>query len=419
VTGRVVSPRLAGYLAVAVGLMSAGAVSGRGAFIALGAPFALVAIVGTALRPGGAAASATVDRTSVEAGGEVTVSIAVRGRPGRVAELALVVPAGTVAVGGNTRRVRLDRDGRHEEPVRIRTEARGTYRLGLGVVRVADPLGLVATDRLIDGQGAVRARPAPEPVRTPVRPERLAVASGTHPARVIGPGTEFAGLRPYQAGDRPRDLSWRASARRDALMVAQRHPERGADVVVFIDTFAAEGLEQTIRAGLSVSRLQLAERDRVGFVAFGGSIRTIPPGSGRRQLDLMAEALVDVQPVFSWAEKEIRGIPPRVLPPGSTILAVSPLIDERAIGAIVDLRRRRHEIGVIEISPESWAPAPDPRDETAMIARRLWAMQRAVRRTRLAAAGVPVVEWLEGDPLEPVLRQLDARRRGRGRWRAS
>ncbi len=418
-TGRVVSPRLAGYLALAVGFMSAGVVSGRGALIALGAPFALACIAGTALGPGAATATAAVDRTSLDAGGEVTVSVDVRGRRGQVVEVAVVVPAGARAIDGNTRRIRLDRDGRQVEPVRIGLDARGRYHLGVGVVRAADPLGLVATDALIAAAGVVRARPAAEPVRTPVRPERLQVASGTHPARAIGAGTEFAGLRLYQAGDRPRDVSWRASARRDALMVSQRHPERGADVVVFIDTFAAEGLEETIRAGLAVSRLQLAERDRVGLIVFGGSIRTIPPGSGRRQLELMAEALVDVQPVFSWAEKEIRGIPPRILPPGSTILAVSPLVDERTVGAIVDLRRRRHEIGVIEISPESGVPHRAPRDESAAVARRLWSMQRAMRRERMAAAGVPVVEWREGDALELVLRELDARRRGRGRWRAS
>jgi uncharacterized protein (DUF58 family) len=419
VTGRVVSPRLAGYLLLAVGFMSVGVVSGRGAFIALASPFALAAIAGVALRPGMATATAVIDRTSIDERQEATVSIEVRGRPGQVVEMALVVPAGTRASDGNTCRVRLDRDGHRVERIRIRADTRGRYRLGVGVLRRADPLGLVATDGLIDAAGVVRARPAAEPVRTPVRPERLQVASGTHPARAIGSGTEFAGLRPYQAGDRARDLSWRATARRDELTVAQRHPERGADVVVFIDTFAAEGLEQTIRAGLSVSRLQLTERDRVGLIAFGGSIRTIPPGSGRRQYELMAEALIDVQPVFSWAEKEIRGIPPRVLPPGSTILAVSPLIDERAIGAIVDLRRRRHEIGVIEISPETWADVRDPRHESAKIARRLWEMQRTMRRARMAAAGVPVVEWREGEALELVLRELDARRRGRGRWRAS
>ena len=104
---RVVSPRLAGYLLLAVAFMVAGVVSGRGALIALGAPFALAAIAGTALRPHAAMASASVDRTTIDEGQEVTVSVDVRGAPGQVVELALVVPAGATAVDGNTRRVRL------------------------------------------------------------------------------------------------------------------------------------------------------------------------------------------------------------------------------------------------------------------------------------------------------------------------
>jgi len=419
VTSRVVSPRLAGYLTLAVGLMAAGVVSGRGALIALGAPFGLAAIVATSLRPADAFAAASVDRPSVDVGDEVTVSIDVTGRPGQVVEAAVVVPVGTSAPDGNTRRFRLDRDGRRVELVAIRTEGRGASRLGLGVIRVADPLGLVAFDRLIAATSVVRVRPVADPVRTAVEPKRLQVASGTHPARNAGIGTEFAGLRAYQPGDRARDVSWRASARRDQLLVTQRHPERGADVVVFVDTFAADGLEQTIRAGLAVTRLQLAERDRVGLIAFGGSIRTVRPGSGRRQYELIAEALVDVKPVFSWADKEIHGIPPRILPPASTILAVTPLIDERALGAVIDLRRRRHEIGVLEVSPETWVPPPDPSDPAAVVARRLWSMQRAMRRARLAEVGVPVVEWRDGDALELVLRRLAALRRGWGRWLAS
>ena len=418
-TRPVVSPRLAGYLSLAVVLMAAGVVSGRGGFVALAAPFALAAVVATALRPSAASASSSVDRTSVEAGEEVTVSIEAAGRPGQVVEIALVVPLGTAAPEGNTRRLRLDRNGRRVEPIRIATEARGSSALGLGVVRTSDPFGIISLDRLVEATTVVRVRPAVDPVRTAVLPKRLQVASGTHPARTVAQGTEFAGLRTYQHGDLARDVNWRASARRDALFVAQRHPERGADVIVFVDTFAAEGLEQTIRAGLAVSRVQLEERDRVGLIAIGGSMRTIPPGSGRRQLELISEALVDVRPVFSWADKEIRGIPPRILPPASTILAISPLVDERAIGAVVDLRRRRHEIGVIEVSPESWAPPLDVDDPAEVVARRLWSMQRAVLRARLADAGVPVVELREGVAIELVLRRLAALRRGRGRWLAS
>jgi uncharacterized protein (DUF58 family) len=415
----VLSSRLAAYLSLSVALMAAGVVSGRGGFVALGAPLALAAIVATAVRPAPAAASASVDRTSVDAGDGVTVSVELRGRPGQVVEVAVVVPVGTSAPDGNTRRLRLDRDGRAVEPIRILTESRGSSRLGLGVVRTSDPFGIVAVDRVIDATDVVRARPTTDHVRTAVQPKRLQVASGTHPARTVGRGTEFASLRLYQPGDLARDVNWRASARRDELLVAQRHPERGADVIIFVDTFAAEGLEQTIQAALAISRVQLAERDRVGMVAFGGSMRTIAPGTGRRQLELIAQALIDVRPVFSWAEKEVRGIPPRVLPPASTILVVSPLIDERAISAVVDLRRRRHEIGVIEVSPEDWAPPLDPSNRAAVAARRLWTMQRAMRRSRLADAGVPVVELREGHVLELVLRQLAALRRGRGRWLAS
>ena len=139
---------------------------------------------------------------------------------------------------------------------------------------------------------------------------------------------------------------------------------------------------------------QLAQRDRVGLVVFGGSMRLVRPAGGSRQFRRLADALVDTQPVFSWAEKQIRTIPPQMLPPGASILAISPLVDERTIGAIGDLRRRRHEVAVIEIDPARWAPPP--RDALGRVARRLWDLQRQARRSRFLAVGVPVVEWPRG-----------------------
>jgi uncharacterized protein (DUF58 family) len=417
VSERIVSLRLAGYLGLAsVGLM-AGAVSGRSGLVALAAPFALAAVVGSVFAPGPVTARAEVDRTTVDEGDEVTVSLTVEGRPGQVVELAVVEPVGVELPDGRTRRVRLAGDGTSTQRFVVRAQQRGSYRLGVGVARTTGPLGCVASDHLVDGPRIVRVRPAPQDLRSAIRPSRLHVASGSHPAVAVGPGAEFSGLRPYQVGDRARDVSWRASARRDALMVAQRHPDRGADVVVFVDTFAAEGIESTIRASLSVVRHQLDERDRVGVVAFGGSMRAVRPGVGRRQLELVTEALVDVRPVFSWADKEVRAIPPKALPAGATILVVSPLVDERTMTAVVDLRRRRHDIGVVEVSPLTWAPPPV--DEATRIARRLWEMERAAHRRRMGEAGVPVVEWRPEVPLEVVMRQLTALRRGRSRWRAS
>ena len=62
--------------------------------------------------------------------------------------------------------------------------------------------------------------------------------AGNQVARQKGEGLEFADLREFAAGDRVRSINWRASARRNVLVVNERHPERNADVILFLDTFA-------------------------------------------------------------------------------------------------------------------------------------------------------------------------------------
>jgi uncharacterized protein (DUF58 family) len=418
-TRAVVSPRLMAYLLVATGLLMAGVVSGRGGLVALGAPFALAALVGASLHPSRAAAGRTAVQTlELREGDDLTWSVEMSGAPHEVVEMALVVPRGISFVDGSrAMRLRLDENGTRTERMVLRADHWGHHHLGALVLRVADPLGLVALDRFVHEPAAVSVRPGTEPLATALEPARTRMATGNHPARALGPGIEFGSIRPYQAGDAARDLNWRATARRDALMVAQHHPERSADVVLLVDTFAAEGLDETVRAALALALRQLADRDRVGLVVFGGAMKWLRLGTGSRQFDRITDALVDIRPVFSWAEKVVTAIPPRVLPVGASILAISPLVDPRAIAAVTDLRRRRYEIGVIEVAAERWAP--EPTDEVSRLARRLWEMQRETLRGRLTAVGAPVVEWREGVPLELVMRQMADLTRGRGRWLAS
>jgi uncharacterized protein (DUF58 family) len=416
VTGRRVSPRLLAYLVVAAALLTAGVLTGRGPLLALGAPVGFAVVMAVAL---GAATTQgrvrLVDPTDREVaeGAEVAIAVEVHGPRRAVVDVALALPPSVAALdGARPRRLRLGRDGSAVDLVRLQVDRWGRHQLGLGVVRSRDPLGLVSQEAVLADQVTVRVRPGVERVRTPVRPSRLRLATGAHPARVVGPGIEFAGLRAYQAGDRPRDLSWRATARGDELVVTERHPERSADVVLFVDSFAAEGLDQTVRAAMTVAGHQLAERDRVGLVVFGGSMRLLRPAAGRRQLRALADALIDIRPVFSWADKEIRAIPPRMLPAGAAIVAISPLVDERTVGAIGDLRRRRLDIRVIEVSPSRWTP--EPSSAMDRLAWRLWEMQRQARRDRFAALGVPVVQWREGLDVELLLAQF-ARQGGRAR----
>ena len=52
-------------------------------------------------------------------------------------------------------------------------------------------------------------------------------------------------------------------------------------------------------------------------------------------------------------------IPRRTLPPNALVIALSPLLDPRSVGALLDLRARGFDLAVIDISPRPVHPRPD------------------------------------------------------------
>ena len=168
---------------------------------------------------------------------------------------------------------------------------------------------------------------------------------------------EFADLRLFAPGDRVRSINWRASARRDELVVNERHPERNADVILFLDTFAdarAGGrstLDLAVRATATLAARYLERRDRVGLVSFGGVLRWLTPGMGSTQQYRIVDALLESEIVFNYAWKDVSVIPARVLPPQALVVAVTPLLDDRAVEALADLRARRYDLAIVEVSP--------------------------------------------------------------------
>ena len=125
------------------------------------------------------------------------------------------------------------------------------------------------------------------------------------------------------------------------------HPERNTDVVLFLDTFAEARREDRgtldlgVRAAASLASLYLQEKDRVGVVSFGGVLNWLTVTSGTTQLYRIVDALLDAEIVLSYAWKDLDVIPPRTLPPRALVIALSPLLDERAVGALLDLRGAR------------------------------------------------------------------------------
>ena len=133
------------------------------------------------------------------------------------------------------------------------------------------------------------------------------------------------------------------------------------------------------------------------------------PGTGIVQLYRVVDALLDTQIVLSYYWKEIDVIPRRTLPPSALVIALSPLLDARSVGALLDLRARGYDLVVIDVSPVPFTKRPTQGLDA--VAYDIWRLRRDALRHRLQSAGVAVAEWTDDAPLQAVLEEVREFRR--------
>ena len=412
------SPKLAAYVALAAAGLAAALAARLPELVALAAPFALVPALALVLaRPPRVDVTAEVERERVLEGEVLQAVVRLRSasRVDRL-DVLLELPAALRLVeGADPVVVQLRRDDALELPYRVRCERWGAYVVGSVFLRARDRFGIVLHEWRADARLPLKVYPREEALRALLRPVETQVFTGNHVARQRGEGIEFADLRPFVAGDRIRRVNWRASARRRELWVNEQHPERNADVVLFVDTFAeaSAGTRSTIdlalRAAASLVARYLRQKDRVGFVTFGGMLNWLQPATGAAQMYRIVDALLDTQIVLNYAWRDIDVVPRRTLPPHAIVIALTPLLDDRAVGALLDLRGRGFDLVVVEISPEPFLEPP--LDDAQRIGRQLWRLRRGMLRGRFERAGIPVVRWDEGRPLAVALEEVNAFRR--------
>jgi len=413
------SPRLVPYVGLAaLGLLAALALR-RPELVVIAAPFALVVAAGLLLeaRPD-VDVWLSVDRVRALEGDEVEVMIEINARTAiGLLELHLLIPRGlTVVDGDNPCGIRLRAGEERTLSLTLRCHRWGLFELREIRLRARGPIGMLIWERQVTCPHRLQVYPRPERLHHLVTPLETQPAIGDLVARARADGLEFADTRAFVPGDRLRSVNWRASARRGDLIVNERHPDRNADIVVFLDSFAearadtdsAGTLERAVRAAATLADRYLQHRDRVGLVTFGGTLRWLEPGGGPLQRYKLIDALLETGVEFSYAWKDVNVIPARTLPPKALVLAVTPLLDERSITALLELRARGHDLAVIEVSPEDLVAPGQGLDGLAY---RLWLLRRAELRTRFERAGVAVARWGDDAPLDIGLEEVRAYRR--------
>ena len=409
--------KLTGYAGLAgLGLVAA-LVFGRPEIVALVAPFLLALGVGLALATAPRLSlDLTADERAVE-GEEIVARIAIAAASAvdRL-DLYLSLPDGLELVGGdNPVAMRLRRGETRELELRLRARRWGAHTVGPLYVRTRDALGLLVAEGVVAQPPTVRVYPREDALQRILHPRETQVFAGSEVARRKGEGIEFADVRPWAPGDPLKRVNWRASARRDALWVNESHPERNTDVIVFVDSFAearregAGTLDFAVRATAAIADVYLKRRDRVGLISFGGMLRWLQPGMGTVQIYRIVDALLDTEVILSYYWTDIEVIPRRTLPPNALVIALSPLLDRRSVGALLDLRARGFDLAVIDVSPVPFTRRPASGLDA--VAYDIWTLHREAVRHRLERAGVAVAEWREDVPLQSVLEEVRAFRR--------
>ncbi|MGH3249119.1 MAG: DUF58 domain-containing protein [Trebonia sp.] len=262
--------------------------------------------------------------------------------------------------------------------------------------------------RLVEGRvtftlPSVDCYPSPAVQRTEVVLSRLPNRLGEHRARVPGDGTEFNGIREFVPGDRQRAINWPATTRRGRLQVNTFAAERSQDVVLLVDATSDVGkpgesaLDLGLRGAAGAARAYLNGRDRVGVITYQwGGAHWLAPSLGRRQLYKIIDVLLTSETGYARGAVFSR-LPRAALPPGSLVVAFSPLLDGRFVEALRDMRERGFSLIVIDVLNTE---PPTRRYFADTAARRIWNMEQQAIRFSLRELGVPVLPWDGVTPLD-------------------
>ena len=245
--------------------------------------------------------------------------------------------------------------------------------------------------------------PAPARQRTTVVLRRLPNRLGEHPARTSGEGIEFSGVREYVPGDRQRSINWAASTRRGRLQVNTFAAERSQDVVLLVDSTSDVGepgssaLDLALRGAGAAARAYLEARDRVGVITYQwGGASWLAPALGRRQVYRIIDSMLASDAGYARGASFAR-LPRAALPPGALVVVFSPLLDQRFVEALRDMRERGFSMLVVDVLNTE---PPARRRTEDRIARRLWRMEQDAIRFSLRELGIPVVHWDGEEPLD-------------------
>ena len=124
--------------------------------------------------------------------------------------------------------------------------------------------------------------------------------AGVKKIRKIGQSMEFEQIKEYVKGDDYRSINWKATARKEGLMVNNYTDERSQQIYCLINKgrvmkMPFDGmtlLDYAINASLVLSNVALTRQDKAGIITFEKSLDTFLQADKKpTQMNLLLESL--------------------------------------------------------------------------------------------------------------------------------
>jgi len=197
----------------------------------------------------------------------------------------------------------------------LRPTSRGEYIFHDINVYANGPLQLVKRRYKIEAQKTVKVYPSYIQMR---RYQLLAVSNrlqevGVKRIRKIGHSMEFEQIKEYVRGDDYRTINWKATARKEGLMVNNYTDERSQQIYCLINKgrvmkMPFNGmtlLDYAINASLVLSNVALVKQDKAGLITFAEQLDTfIQADKKTTQMNRVLESLYRQQTRFMEPDYE-------------------------------------------------------------------------------------------------------------------
>ncbi|WP_109300332.1 DUF58 domain-containing protein [Aquimarina sp. AU474] len=195
----------------------------------------------------------------------------------------------------------------------LRPTLRGEYHFGNLNIFTSSPIGLIERKQQFSTAAMVPSYPSFLQLK---KYDFIAFTNrlklyGLKKIRRIGNTLEFEQIKDYVSGDDIRNINWKATAKRNHLMVNQYQDEKSQPIYSVVDTGRVMKmpfnelslLDYAINATLVISNIAIKKQDKAGMFTFSRKVENMVAAQRRKsQMNLILETLYNVDTDFSESD---------------------------------------------------------------------------------------------------------------------